>query len=80
MPGAKQTIFVAAQALLNPGDEVILFDPAWVSYAPCAELAGARPVCVPMNTSTTPDQLRSALEGAISRRTRMIIVNSPGMT
>ena len=65
MPGAKQTIFIAAQALLNPGDEVILFDPAWVSYAPCAELAGALPVYVPMSTQTSPQHLRAGLEGAI---------------
>lgn len=78
MPGAKQTIFVAAQALLNPGDDVILFDPAWVSYAPCAELAGARPVYVPMSTQTSPQQLRAGLESAISPSTRLIIVNSPG--
>ncbi|MDQ1301037.1 MAG: aspartate aminotransferase, partial [Chloroflexota bacterium] len=41
MPGAKQALFVAAQALLNPGDEMILFSPAWVSYEPCAAMAGA---------------------------------------
>ena len=35
-PGGKQALFTAAQALLDPGDEVIIFSPAWVSHAPCA--------------------------------------------
>lgn len=77
MPGAKQAIFVAAQALLNPGDEVILFDPCWVSYAPCAELAGAVPVYVPMHAQTTAAELRVDLTAAVTPRTRLVILNSP---
>ncbi|MEJ5199009.1 MAG: pyridoxal phosphate-dependent aminotransferase [Anaerolineae bacterium] len=77
MPGAKQALFVAAQALLDPGDEMILFSPAWVSYEPCAALAGATTVYVPMNMSTTPAQLKAALAAAISPRTKLGIVNTP---
>jgi aspartate aminotransferase len=77
VPGGKQGIFVAAQALLNPDDEVILFDPCWVSYAPCAEMAGARAVYVPMRADTSPAQLRSSLEQVITPRTRLVLVNSP---
>lgn len=77
MPGAKQALFVAAQTLLNPGDEMILFSPAWVSYEPCAALAGATTVYVPMNMDTTAEQLRASLAAAISPRTRLAIVNSP---
>jgi len=77
MPGGKQALFVAAQALLNPGDEVILFEPCWVSYAPCAELAGARAVYVPMHVDTTAEDLRADLARALTPRTRLIIVNTP---
>ncbi len=77
MPGAKQALFVAAQALLDPGDEMILFSPAWVSYEPCAALAGAQTVYVPMNMGTTPAQLKADLASAISPRTKLAIVNTP---
>ena len=77
MPGAKQALFVATQTLLNPGDEVILFDPCWVSYAPCVELAGAVPVYVPMNPHTTTTELKAHLERAITPRASLVIVNTP---
>jgi aspartate aminotransferase len=77
MPGAKQALFVATQTLLNPGDEVILFDPGWVSYAPCVELAGAVPVYVPMNPQTTTPELKAHLERAVTPRASLIIVNTP---
>ncbi len=77
MPGAKQALFVAAQALLDPGDEMILFSPAWVSYEPCAALAGARTVYVPMNMGTTPAQLKADLAAAVSPRTKLAILNTP---
>lgn len=77
MPGAKQALFVAAQALLDPGDEMILFSPAWVSYEPCAALAGARTVYVPMNMGTTPAQLKADLAAALSPRTKLAILNTP---
>jgi aspartate aminotransferase len=76
-PGAKQALFVATQALLNPGDQAILFDPCWVSYAPCVELAGATPVYVAMNTRTTAADLKSGLKRAITPRTSLIILNTP---
>jgi aspartate aminotransferase len=76
-PGGKQAIFVAAQALLSPGDEVILFDPCWVSYAPCVELAGAVPIYVSMNIPVNAFQLKADLAHAITPHTRLIIVNTP---
>ncbi len=76
-PGAKIALFMAAQTLLNPGDEVLLFDPCWVSYAPCVEMAGARPVFIPMHPRTSLEELKSELKRAISRRTRLIILNTP---
>jgi aspartate aminotransferase len=77
LPGAKQALFIAAQALLNPGDEMILFSPAWVSYEPCASLAGATTVYVQMNFDTTAAQLKAGLAAAISARTKLAIVNTP---
>jgi aspartate aminotransferase len=77
MPGGKQCLFVAAQAVIDPGDEVILFDPGWVSYAPCVELAGGVPRLVRVLGDTTVEALRSALAEVISPRSRMIIVNTP---
>ena len=76
-PGGKQALFTAAQALLDPGDEVIIFSPAWVSYAPCAALAGARVVYVPMNMQTTAAEFQSNLAHAISPRTKLAILNTP---
>jgi aspartate aminotransferase len=75
--GAKHAIFLALQTLLEPGDEVLLPVPAWVSYAPIVELAGGRVVEVPAR----PDRgyLVSAedLERAITSQTRAIVFNSP---
>jgi aspartate aminotransferase len=76
-PGGKQAIFIAVQALLNPGDEVILFDPCWVSYAPCVQLAGAVPVYVTMSIPVNAPQLRADLARAMTPRTRLMIVNTP---
>ena len=73
-PGAKQTIFGAIQAVLNEGDEAILFEPAWVSYGPCIKLAGATPVGVHVGEEDfKPDDFGEL----ITKKTKMIIVNSP---
>ncbi len=76
-PGGKQALYVATQAFLNPGDEVILFDPCWVSYAPCAELAGATPVYVSIDAPVSAARLEADLARAITPRTRLMIVNTP---
>ncbi|GAA5532220.1 pyridoxal phosphate-dependent aminotransferase [Deinococcus aluminii] len=76
--GGKQALFNAFFALLNPGDEVLIPAPYWVSYPEMVALTGAVPVPVP----TTPEsgfQLDPAeLEARITPRTRMIVLNSPG--
>lgn len=75
--GGKQSFFNMAQALLNPGDEVIIPSPYWVSYPDMCLLAGAKPVFIQAPTSQhfkiTPEQLRAA----ISPRTRLFVINSP---
>ena len=76
--GAKQLIFNAMLATLNPGDEVVIPAPYWVSYPAMVALAEGKPVivrCAPDSAfKLTPGALRSAL----SSRTRWIILNSPG--
>ena len=75
--GAKQSITNVCLALLNPGDEVILLSPYWVSYLGMVRLAGATPVFVEAGVDqdfkVTPDQLRQA----IGSKTRLIILNTP---
>lgn len=75
-PGATEAIFCAIQAVIHPGDEVIVFDPSYDSYEPSVELAGGRCVHVPM---TLPDFRIDwqKLQDALSSKTRMIIINSP---
>ena len=75
-PGATQAIFCAIQALIRPGDEVIVFDPCYDSYEPSVELAGGRCMHVPL---ALPDFAIDwqRLGDALSDRTRLIILNSP---
>jgi len=76
VPGATQGIFCAIQALIQPGDEVIVFDPSYDSYEPSVELAGGRCVHVPLALpGFSIDWQR--LQDALSDKTRLIILNSP---
>jgi len=75
--GAKQSIANVCMVLLNPGDEVLLPAPYWVSYSAIATLAEATPVIVPtgieQNFKITPEQL----DAAITPKTKLIMFNSP---
>lgn len=75
--GAKQSIANVAQVLLNPGDEVLLPAPYWVSYSAIATLCEAKFVEIPSSIDNdfkiTPEQL----EAAITPKTKMIFFNSP---
>lgn len=75
--GAKQALFNVAQALINPGDEVIIPAPFWVSYAEIVKIAEGVPVEVPTTIDTdfkiTPQQL----ENAITPQTKMVWFSSP---
>jgi len=75
--GAKQSIANIAMVLLNPGDEVLLPAPYWVSYSAIATLAEATykeiPTSIEQDFKITPEQL----EGAISPKTKLIFFNSP---
>ncbi len=75
--GAKQSLCNVVLAVVNPGDEVVIPTPAWVSYVEMVNLAGGKSVEVPATIENdfkiTPEQLRSAL----TPRTRLIMFNSP---
>ena len=75
--GAKQSVCNTVMALVNPGDEVIIPAPYWVSYPQMVKLAGGTPVFVnagfEQNFKMTPEQL----EAAITPRTRLLILCSP---
>lgn len=74
--GATQAILTAILALVHPGDEVIVLEPAYDSYEPNIELAGARAVHVPLTPgSFKPDFER--LAAALGPRTRALILNTP---
>ncbi len=74
--GATEALFCAIQAFTAPGDEVIVFDPAYDTYDPATRLAGGRAVHIPLVApafSVDWQRVRSAL----TARTRVIVVNSP---
>jgi methionine transaminase len=74
--GATQAILTAVLACVHPGDEVIVLEPCYDSYAPNIELAGGTVVRVPLTPgSFRPDFARIA--AAITPRTRLVIINSP---
>jgi len=75
--GAKHAVYLAMQAMIEPGDEVVIPTPAWVSYRPLAELAGATVVEVETDPARGYAVTAAAIERAITRRTRVLVFNSP---
>lgn len=75
--GAKQSIANVAQVLLNPGDEVLLPAPYWVSYSAIATLCEAKFVEIPSTIDTDFKITPAQLEAAITPKTKMIFFNSP---
>jgi len=75
--GAKQALSNIAWALLNPGDEVILPCPYWVSYKDIAQLAGAVPVEVETSVESDFKMTAEQLEAAITPKTKMLMYSSP---
>jgi aspartate/methionine/tyrosine aminotransferase len=72
-PGGKFALLAALMGLVQPGDEVLVPEPGWVSYGPCVKLCGALPVTIPML-----DRIEGPmLARLVSPRTRAIILNSP---
>jgi aspartate aminotransferase len=75
--GGKQVLYNALMVTLNPGDEVIIPAPYWVSYPDMVLLAGGEPVIVPSRMEDGFKMKPEALEKAITPRTKWIIFNSP---
>ena len=76
VPGATYGIFTAITTFVRPGDEVILFEPTYDSYAPAVEVNGGKPVYVRLQY---PDYSIdwNAVQKAITPKTRMIVINTP---
>ena len=75
--GAKHTVYLALRALVNPGDEVILPTPAWVSYYELILMAGGKPVLIEATEAEDFKLTPQALEAAITDNTKAIILNNP---
>ncbi len=74
--GATEALFCAIHSVVRPGDEVIVFDPAYDSYGPAVALAGGKTIHIPM---TLPDYRIDwqAVQQKLNSNTRLIIINSP---
>lgn len=75
-PGATAAIFSAITAIIHPGDEVIIFEPAYDCYAPAIELSGGTPIYIEL----APPHFTinwEAVKKCINEKTRMIIINTP---
>lgn len=75
--GAKQSLFNIAQAMINPGDEVIIPAPFWVSYVEIIKIAGGIPIEVPTTIESDFKITAAQLEKAITPKTKMIWFSSP---
>lgn len=75
--GANEAITLAALGLLDPGDEVLVPDPAWLHYFYCAEMAGAKSAFYPLNEEDGFNLNPDVIESLITPKTKMLIVNSP---
>lgn len=75
--GAKHAIFSALMAILNPGDEVLIPTPCWVSYPEQVKLMGGAPVFIPTDESVEFLPTYEQLRAAVTPRTKAIILNTP---
>lgn len=75
-PGATYAIYTAFTAILSPGDEVIVLEPAYDSYIPNIEMNGARPICIPLSAPTFTIDWQRVRE-AVTAKTKAIIINTP---
>ncbi len=69
--GSKPLIYMAFQAILNPGDEVLIHEPAWLSYPEELKLADGKPIFIPYNCSI------NEFDKYITPKTRMVVINNP---
>ncbi len=75
--GAKHNVFVALMAVVNPGDEVIVPAPYWVTYKEAVQMAGGVPVVVNATEAAQFKITAEQLEAAVTDKTKLIIINNP---
>jgi aminotransferase len=75
--GVSEALDLAMRAILNPGDEVIIADPCYVSYPACISLAGGKPIRVPTCLEDSFELRKESIEPFITRRTRAILLGYP---
>src|SRR5206468_11833538 len=75
--GVSEALDLAMRAILDPGDEVLIPEPSYVSYGPCTVLAGGEPVYVPGRVEDDFEVDASALAARITPRTRAILLGYP---
>ena len=76
-PGGKNAIYTVVQAVLDAGDEAMILEPSWVSYAPIVQAAGGVPVPVKLDHRENYRITAAALEAVCSEKTRLLIINYP---
>ena len=75
--GGSEGIDLALRAIINPGDEVIIPEPCYVSYVPCTILAGGTPVTISLKNENSFKLTREELEAAITEKTKVLILSYP---
>ena len=75
--GGSEGIDAALRAMINPGDEVIIPEPCYVSYLPCVSLAGGKPVTIPLKNENEFRLTREELEENITDKTKILILSYP---
>ncbi|MBO5070136.1 MAG: aminotransferase class I/II-fold pyridoxal phosphate-dependent enzyme, partial [Roseburia sp.] len=75
--GASEGIDLALRTLVNPGDEVLVVEPAYVSYIPCVELCGGVPVSIPLQANNKFRLTRQELEEKITEKTKVLLISFP---
>ena len=76
-PGARYAVYLAITTLLNPGDEIIIFEPAWPAYRDCAENAGVKVRTVKTTLENNWEPSIAQIEEVINSNTKMIVLNYP---
>jgi aspartate aminotransferase len=76
-PGGKFALFVALSSLLNPGDEVLILDPSWVTYGPMVQLTGGIPVRVSLSSAQDFTITEQILRDHVTPNSKVLMVNSP---
>lgn len=75
--GVSEALDLAMRAILEPGDEVIMPDPCYVSYSPCVVLAGGTPIMVLANAKTNFEISADDIEARVTKKTRAILIGYP---